>query len=58
MGHTRLKRKKKGWATQKARAQRGGFNPDSPTKDEQQAIDSFHDFWPLERGIFLKYLKK
>jgi hypothetical protein len=51
MGHTRLKKKKKGWATQKV--QRGGsFNPATPTKQEQQDIDSFHDFWPLERGLF------
>ena len=51
MGHTRFKRKKKRWATRKA--QRGGdFNPAAPTKEEQQGIDSFHDFWPLSRGLF------
>jgi len=37
---------------------KGGFNPDAPTKEEQQTIDSFHDFWPLLRGIFKIFLKK
>ena len=51
MGHTRLKKKKKGWATRKA--QRGGeFNPEAPKKKDMQAIDSFHDFWKMERGKF------
>jgi hypothetical protein len=59
MGHTRLKRKKKGWITQKARAQRGGaFNTDAPTKQEMQVIDTFHDYWGLDRGYFKDFGKK
>lgn len=59
MGHTHFKKKKKGWATRKAIIQRGGsFNPDAPTKKQQQGIDSFHDFWPLERGLFHEFSKK
>ena len=54
MGHTRLKRKKKGWATQKVRAQRGGdFNLMAPKKQDLQVIDTFHDFWKMEKGELL-----
>jgi len=49
MGHTRLKRKKKGWTTQKK--WRGG-NTITKTKQVQQSFDTIHDFYSLERGLF------
>jgi len=49
MGHTRLKRKKKGLATQKK--WRGGATIEK-TKRVQQSFDTIHDFYDLERGLF------
>jgi hypothetical protein len=51
MGHTRFKRKKKRWATQKAKAWRGGATI-TKTKQVQQSFDTIHDFYKLLRGLF------
>jgi hypothetical protein len=50
MGHTRFKKKKKRWTTQK-KVLRGGATI-TKTKQVQQSFDTIHDFYSLERGLF------
>ena len=55
MGHTRFKKKKKRWATQKAKRAWSTYSKGGAmekTKEVQQSFDTIHDFYKLLRGLF------